>query len=242
MELRLHVFLARAGMGSRREMEKAMVDGRVTVDGNVVKTMGTKIDPSLSVIALDGRPASLPSACIYVMLNKPQGVLSTVRDDHRRRTVVDLLPSRWRSARVFPVGRLDMDSDGLMLMTNDGELAHRLMHPRFQHEREYLVTVDTIPSKNKLRMLTEGIKLDDGLTAPAVVEIVEANKDGAVLRVVLREGKNRQIKRMMLACGIGVLNLHRVRIGKIQLGDLGDGESRELDVEEQQQLFSAVGL
>lgn len=242
MELRLQVFLARAGMGSRRQMERAVADGRVTVDGNLVKTMGVKVDPESAVVTLDGRPARLPKAHTYVILNKPRGALSTVRDERRRQTVMDLLPALWRKARIYPVGRLDLDSDGLILMTNDGELAHRLMHPRYRHEREYRVTVTTKPDQDTLDRLCQGIELEDGKTASATVEIVERDGSNTVLRMVLRQGKNRQIRRMMSACRLEVVELRRVRLGGIDLGELSPGESRELDDDERRQLLAGAGM
>ena len=242
MELRLQVFLARAGSGSRRQMERAMADGRVTVDGRLVKEMGVKIDPERAVVALDGRAVRLPESHTYVILNKPRGVLSTVRDERKRRTVVDLLPGPWRKARLYPVGRLDLDSDGLILMTNDGELAHRLMHPRFQHEREYRVTVSRKPERAVLARLNRGIELEDGKTAPATVEVLQEDGPNPVLRVVLKEGKKRQIRRMMSACGLKVLQLRRVRLGGIELGELAPGEARELDDDERGRMLAAVGM
>ncbi len=238
----MQVFLARAGSGSRRQMERAMADGRVTVDGRLVKEMGVKIDPERAVVALDGRAVRLPESHTYVILNKPRGVLSTVRDERKRRTVVDLLPGPWRKARLYPVGRLDLDSDGLILMTNDGELAHRLMHPRFQHEREYRVTVSRKPERAVLARLNRGIELEDGKTAPATVEVLEEDGPNPVLRVVLKEGKKRQIRRMMSACGLKVLQLRRVRLGGIELGELAPGEARELDDDERGRMLAAVGM
>ena len=223
-------------------MERAMADGRVTVDGRLVKEMGVKIDPERAVVALDGRAVRLPESHTYVILNKPRGVLSTVRDERKRRTVVDLLPGPWRKARLYPVGRLDLDSDGLILMTNDGELAHRLMHPRFQHEREYRVTVSRKPERAVLARLNRGIELEDGKTAPATVEVLEEDGPNPVLRVVLKEGKKRQIRRMMSACGLKVLQLRRVRLGGIELGELAPGEARELDDDERGRMLAAVGM
>ncbi len=242
MELRLQVFLARAGAGSRRGMEQAMTEGRVTVDGKLMKEMGVKVDPEHAVVALDGRTVQLPQTHTYVILNKPRGVLSTAHDHRGRRAVVDLLPARWRKARLYPVGRLDLDSDGLILMTNHGELAHRLMHPRFQHEREYRVTVSTKPDEAALARLNGGIELEDGMTAPATVEVLNEGGSSTELRVVLREGKKRQIRRMLSACGLKVLQLRRVRLGGIDLGELTAGQARELNTGERRRLLATVGL
>ena len=238
----MQVFLARAGAGSRRRMERAMAEGRVTVDGRLVKEMGTKIDPEDAVVALDGRTVRLPESHTYVILNKPRGVLSTAHDHRGRRTVVDLLPAKWRRARLYPVGRLDLDSDGLILMTNHGELAHRLMHPRFRHEREYRVTVSAKPDQDALARLNRGIELEDGVTAPATVELLEGNGPATELRVVLREGKKRQIRRMLSACGLRALRLRRVRLGGIELGELTPGQARELNAGERRRLLATVGI
>ncbi len=242
MELRLQVFLARAGAGSRRRMERAMAEGRVTVDGQLVKEMGVKVDPEHAVVALDGRTVQLPVSRTYVILNKPRGVLSAARDHRGRETVVDLLPARWRKARLYPVGRLDLDSDGLILMTDHGELAHRLMHPRFRHEREYRVTVSTKPDQAALDRLNRGIELEDGMTAPATVELLEGGGSTNELRVVLREGKKRQIRRMLSACGLRAVRLRRVRLGGIELGELGPGQARELSAGERRRLLATVGM
>ena len=170
-ELRLQVFLARAGRGSRRAMERAIADGRVTVDGEEGTAMGVKVDPETAAVTLDGKPARLVEKQAYVLLNKPRGVLSTVQDQRRRRTVIDLLPPNLRRLRLYPVGRLDWDSEGLILLTNHGELAHRLMHPRYEHEREYRVTVDKSPDAETLERLRKGVELEEGRTAPAGVEV-----------------------------------------------------------------------
>jgi 23S rRNA pseudouridine2605 synthase len=242
LELRLQVFLARAGAGSRRRMERAMAEGRVTVDGRLVKEMGVKVDPERAVVALDGRTVQLPTSHTYVILNKPRGVLSTARDHRGRRTVVDLLPARLRKARLYPVGRLDLDSDGLILMTDHGELAHRLTHPRFQHEREYRVIVSAKPNQAALDRLNRGIKLEDGMTAPATVELLEGDGSTNELRVVLREGKKRQIRRMLSACGLRAVSLRRIRLGGIELGELGPSQARELNAGERRRLLANVGM
>jgi pseudouridine synthase len=242
MELRLQVFLARAGAGSRRRMERAMAEGRVTVNGKLVKEMGAKVDPERAVVALDGRTVQLPTSYTYVILNKPRGVLSAACDHRGRRTVVDLLPARWRKARLYPVGRLDLDSDGLILMTDHGELAHRLMHPRFQHEREYRVSVSAKPDQDALDRLNRGIELEDGMTAPATVEVLNERGSSTELRVVLREGKKRQIRRMLSACGLRAVRLRRVRLGGIDLGELSPGDSRELNAGERRRLLTTVGM
>lgn len=223
-------------------MEKAIADGRVTVDGEKVTAMGVKVDPAKAVVTLDGKPAELVEQHAYVLLNKPRGVLSTVRDERRRRTALELLPPGLKKMRLYPVGRLDRDSTGLLLLTNDGELAHRLMHPRYEHEREYRVTVSRLPDPPTLKKLRKGVELEEGRTAPAVVEVLEGPGKETILRMVLKEGKNRQIRRMLAACGHSVRGLRRVGLAGIELGELGPGQSRELTAGEREGLLKLVGM
>jgi pseudouridine synthase len=189
-------------------------------------------------VTLDGKPARLVEKQAYVLMNKPRGVLSTVKDQRKRRTVTDLLSPPLRRLRLYPVGRLDWDSEGLILLTNHGELAHRLMHPRFGHEREYRVAVDKSPDAATLERLRKGVELEEGMTAPADVEVAG---DG-VLRMVLKEGKKRQIRRMLEECGHKVRRLERVRLGGIELGALATGQTRQLGVGERRRLLELVGL
>ncbi|MCY4108228.1 MAG: pseudouridine synthase, partial [Chloroflexi bacterium] len=164
----------------------------------------------------------------YIALNKPRGVLTTARDERGRKTVLDRLPAELRKSRVYPVGRLDRDSEGLLLLTNDGELTHRLLHPSFEHEREYVLEVTGRPSKRAIARLRSGIELQDGPTNPARIDVIGTGPDGARVRAILREGRNRQLRRMFAAVGHSVLRLKRVRIGPIQLGSLKPGKSRRL--------------
>ncbi len=237
-ELRLQVFLARSGRGSRRAMERAIADGRVTVDGEKVTAMGVKVDPETAIVTLDGKQARLVEKQAYVLMNKPRGVLSTVKDQRKRRTVTDLLPPSLRRLRLYPVGRLDWDSEGLILLTNHGELAHRLMHPRYEHEREYRVMVNKSLDVETLERLRKGVELEEGMTAPADVEVAG---DG-VLRMVLKEGKKRQIRRMLEECGHKVRRLERVRLAGIELGALATGQTRHLGAGERKRLLELVGL
>ena len=218
--LRLQVFLARAGRGSRRTMEQAIRDGRVAVDGQVVTTLGVRVDPEVQEVRLDGqrvRPAERPSTVIVI--HKPPRVLTTTHDPHGRPTVLRLLPASLRRERLFPVGRLDFASEGLVLLTNDGELAFRLMHPRFGHEREYVVTVRGPEPADLARRLTEGIDIGDRRPARAV----RARRVNNDWQVVLTEGRKRQVRRMFEAVGMRVTRLRRVRLGPVTLGDLASG-------------------
>ncbi len=231
--IRLHVFLARAGKGSRRAMEAAVAAGRVSVNGKPVTIQGVRIDPAVDSVTLDGRPVEAhPLTLEYIALNKPRGVLTTARDERGRKTVLDLLPAELRKSRVYPVGRLDRDSEGLLLLTNDGELTHRLLHPSFEHEREYVLEVTGRPSETAVARLRSGIELHDGPTNPARIDVIGAGAQGARVRAILREGRNRQLRRMFAAVGHSVLRLKRVRIGPVQLGSLKPGKSRRLTAAE----------
>jgi len=228
VEERLQKVLAHAGVASRRRAEEMIVEGRVQVNGEVVTQLGTKVNPHRDVIQVDGRPLGKPERPVYVLVNKPRGVLSAARDTRGRKTVVDLVPAR---SRLYPVGRLDLDSEGLMLLTNDGALALRLAHPRFEHEKEYRVLVAGVPDEAALARLRAGVGLEGGWTRPAQVEVERSNGD-TWLRMVLREGRKRQIRRMLEKVGYQVLRLIRVRMGPLRLGDLPPGAYRPLTRDE----------
>ena len=236
MEIRLQKILAQAGYGSRRYCEKLITEQRVNLNG-ALASLGMKADPDRDRITVDQIPIRDPEEHRYILLHKPRGVLSTVSSPDRRPTVRSLvnLPGR-----LYPVGRLDLDSEGLVLMTNDGVLTHQLTHPSFEHEKEYHVEVTPRPRENQLAAWRKGIILEDGsLTQPAGVSIEHQDPDGAWLRVILKEGKNRQIRRMAESSGLQVRRLIRVRLASLTLGDLLPGEWRELDQEE---VFELVNL
>lgn len=229
---RLQKVLAHAGVASRRKSEEIIVEGRVEVNGEIVTELGTKVDPERDTIRVDGYPIRLDEVeWRYFVLNKPADVISTVRDPYGRTTVVDLLPAGVEE-RIVPVGRLDADSTGLLLLTNDGALVNRLTHPRYEHEKEYRVVVEGIPNEEALSKLRNGLVLEDGKTLPAEVWIEGRENGNAVVRMVLREGRKRQIRRMMDAVGHPVVRLTRIRMGPIELGSLPEGEVRELGREE----------
>lgn len=229
---RLHKVLARSGIASLRAAEDMMLAGRVTVNGRVVRELGARVDPDVDVIAVDGtviKPRKPGDEYQYFLVNKPVGVISTAQDTHDRPTVVGLVPS---NERIYPVGRLDADSEGLLLLTNDGDLAYRLTHPRFAIEKEYRVLLDRAPTISDLRRWREGVPLEDGVTLPAWVEILERGPDGAWVRIVMREGRKRQIRNVAQLLGYEVRRLIRVREGPISLGDLQPGQWRALTPEE----------
>ena len=234
--------MARAGIGSRRACEKLILQRRVRVDGQIVTELGVRVDPMHDNIDVDGQPLEAPSPPVYLILHKPPGYLSTTHDPHGRPTVMELLSV---SQRVYPVGRLDLKSEGLLLFTNDGPLTQRLTHPRYQHEREYNVLVQGQPRRKALRALRQGVELEDGKTSQAKVHLIQgklAPKGTIWLRIILREGRKRQVRRMCVAVGHPVQRLIRVRMGPLQLGDLEPGASRRLTRQEIRLLQTSTGL
>ncbi len=229
---RLQKVLAQAGVGSRRHCEELIAEGRVEVNGQVA-ILGRREDPVADRVAVDGVAVATDPDLVYYLLNKPTGVVSTVSDPEGRPTVTSLVPA---TARVYPVGRLDADSEGLLLITNDGDLTHRLTHPAYGVEKEYLVQVQGRPRPGAVRSLREGVELDDGRTAPARVSLVGPD----TLRIVIHEGRNRQVRRMTSAVGHPVIRLVRTRIGPLRIGELRPGECRELDQAEVRALERAA--
>ncbi|MBN1954718.1 MAG: rRNA pseudouridine synthase [Anaerolineae bacterium] len=225
MKDRLQKILARAGCGSRRACEELIRQGRVAVNGRQAK-LGQKADPERDRITLDGRPVESDLQKVYVALHKPRGILSDKGDDSQQSgTVHDLVPL---PTRLFSVGRLDLHSEGLILLTNDGELAHRLTHPRYEHEKEYRVYVEGRPGQKTLNRWRRGVFLDGKRTAPAQVKVLSEEKEHSWLCVVLREGRKRQIRRVAAMLGHPVQRLIRVRIGPIRLGELEPRQWRRL--------------
>ena len=230
--IRLQKAIAASGAASRRGAEELILAGRVAVDGEKVTTLGTKVNPARQVVTIDGKPLAKPENFQYWMLHKPKGVVTTVKDIHARKTVLDLLPPE-ADARLFPVGRLDKDSEGLVLLTNDGDLANRVMHPRHHAPKHYRVWIIGRPTSQTLDKLQKGVELEDGtVTAPARVYVKAASPDRSKLSIVLYEGKKRQIRRMCEAVGHPVLRLIRVGLGPLRLGKLEPGWSRRLTVPE----------
>ena len=229
---RLQKVLARAGYGSRRACEELIEDGRVTVDGEVAG-LGRRVDTKAQRVEVDGVPVSASPDLVYYLLNKPAGVVTTASDTHGRPTVVTLVPTE---PRVFSVGRLDADTEGLLLLTNDGDLAHRLTHPSFGIEKEYLAEVEGQPSASTVTRLRRGVELEDGMTAPAKVSLV----DKRALRITIHEGRNRQVRRMCDAVGHPVTRLVRTRIGPIADRRLRPGQWRPLSAVEIQKLQKAT--
>lgn len=232
---RLQKVLARAGLGSRRVCDDLIAAGRVRVDGEVA-VLGRRVDPERDHIELDGVPVVTQHGLVYFLLNKPPHTVTTADDPEGRPTVVELVPS---DPRVFPVGRLDWDTEGLLILTNDGDLTQRLTHPSHGVEKEYLVEVDGVPSRGALRRLREGVELDDGLSAPAQVRLVQERADHAAIEIVIHEGRNRQVRRMLDAVGHPVRRLVRTRIGTLVDRELAPGEWRVLNQDEVRALYTA---
>ena len=248
---RLQKVIAHAGIASRRAAEELIIEGRVSVNGRVERQLGTKVDPAKDVVVVDGRTLQRrgePTRTIKLF--KPYGVLTTFTDPHGRPTLSSLIQT---SERVYAAGRLDMDSEGLLLLTNDGELAHRITHPRYEHPKEYLVLVEGVPTEAVLRDLRKGVEFGGKPTAPARVERLPKPPNGLPerplrddvrktwLRIVLHEGRKRQIRHMTAAVGLPTLRLLRVAVGPIKLGELQPGQWRDLSWQESRDLWQAVG-
>jgi 23S rRNA pseudouridine2605 synthase len=218
--------IAGTGLSSRRKAETLIASGRVTVNGKVVTELGTKVDPERDHVKVDGRHLTGAQPFVYLMLNKPKNVMSTLDDPGGRDTVKDFLHGV--SVRVFPVGRLDFDSEGLMLLTNNGELAQALLHPRYHVPKTYLIKVKRVLTDDEIAQLQQGIQLEDGMTSPAVVKKVKKAEHNSWLEITIREGRKHQVKRMLEAVGHPVIKLMRIRMGPLSLGDLAPGEFRFL--------------
>jgi 23S rRNA pseudouridine2605 synthase len=237
-EQRLQKVLAAAGIASRRASEELIVAGRVTVNGEVA-SLGRKVDPVTDTVSVDGERVNVDPDRVYLMLNKPQGVLTTADDPQGRPTVFDLvnLPQR-----LFTVGRLDRDTEGLLLLTNDGDLAHALMHPSYGVERVYLALVPGPVRRKALAALTQGVELEDGIARASSARVLEQERGRALVEVVMTEGRKREVRRMLGALGLTVERLARVAYGGVELGDLRQGKWRFLTQQEIGRLHAAVSV
>jgi 23S rRNA pseudouridine2605 synthase len=247
--VRLQKVLAAAGIASRRACEVLISEGRVEVNSEVVTEQGRRVDPERDVIRVDGARIPPPRRHRYLALNKPRGVVATMDDPEGRRTVADLLAEpadrsttrSLKNERVFHVGRLDTDSEGLLILTNDGDFAHRLAHPSYHVPKTYIVEVTGVVSEQTLRRLRRGITLDDGPVRPSSVKIISSVADKTLLKITLQEGRNRIVRRTMEAVGHPVRRLTRIGIGPVRLGNLKVGEYRELTREELGGLLDLTG-
>ncbi len=240
--VRLQKVLAQAGIASRRACEVLISEGRVEVNSEVVLEQGRRVDPERDAIRVDGARIPPPRRHRYLALNKPRGVIATMDDPEGRRTIADLLDTRQlRNERLFHVGRLDTDSEGLLIMTNDGDLAQRLAHPSYEVSKTYIAEVTGVVSEQTLKRLRRGITLEDGPVRPTSVKIVSSAGDKTLLKITLQEGRNRIVRRTMEAVGHPVRRLSRIGIGPVRLGNLKVGEYRELTREELGGLLDLTG-
>ncbi len=233
--------LVEVGSGSRRQLADIIKQGRVRINGYVAEDFSHIVDVERDTVLVDGKLVDLKAKpLIYLILNKPAGVLSTTKDDRGRKTVVDFIPERYRTLKLYPVGRLDKDSTGLLLLTSDGELTYRLTHPKFEHEKEYLVFIRNKLRPDEKREIGRGLQLDDGMTYPAVIKEVKGQHPFNY-SITIHEGRKRQVHRMFEELGHRVIALKRIRLGNIILGDLEEGQARELTINELSRLRNLVG-
>lgn len=238
LDERLQKLLAKAGVASRRHAEELIRAGRVMVNGQVVTELGSKADPEHDRIIVDGRELSVQQPLRHLLLFKPSGYVTTVSDPEGRPTVLELI--RDDETRLFPVGRLDMDTEGLLILTNDGDLAYHLTHPSHEVDKTYLALVEGVPTKTRLRKLARGIELEDGKTAPAKVDALTTDGESTWISITIHEGRNRQVRRMLDAVELPVKHLRRTRLAFLTLDGLAPGEYRALKPEEVERLRSLV--
>ncbi|MCI5124492.1 MAG: rRNA pseudouridine synthase [Candidatus Electrothrix sp. AR5] len=234
MTERIQKIIAHAGICSRRKAEEYIAQGRVKVDGKPVTQPGLKVDPEQVVITVDGKPLQEEKK-IYILLHKPRGYVTTMSDPQGRPIVTDLLPEI--QERLFPVGRLDLDSEGALLLTNDGALTNQVLHPRFEVNKTYQATVRNLPKKSDLQRLEQGIVLDGKKTWPAQLRVLKKKKDAAVIEIIIHEGKKRQVRKMFQAVGHPVIRLKRTAYGRLLLENLPEGSYRFLDQIDIKKLF-----
>ncbi len=235
--VRLQKFLAECGVASRRKAEELIVNGEVSVNGKVVTELGVKVDPKKDTVVYNGEELRLSARLVYIMLHKPEGYVTTVKDQFDRPTVLDLIEES-AGTRLVPVGRLDYNTSGLLLLTNDGEMVHKLTHPKHNIEKTYVVKVKGIPTDVELDKLRKGVVIDGYKTAPAFAAVTKRNENTAMIKIGIKEGKNRQIRKMCEAIDHEVIHLKRVSTGKLSLGELKKGEYRFLTKEEVRYLKS----
>jgi len=240
LKVRLNKFLSLAGVASRREADRWVLEGRISVNNKIVDELGLKVDEEKDVVRVDGRKIQVKPKPVYILLNKPAGYLVTLKDPFQRRTVRSLFPASL--GRIFPVGRLDLETEGLLLLTNDGELAYRLSHPRFGVKKAYLAKVRGEPNRDALRRLERGVYLEGEKTAPATATLLAPGQKSSWLRLELQEGRKREVREMCRAVGHPVLELRRVEFAGLVLEDLKPGQWRHLEPREVRRLKLLVDL
>ncbi|MGM7684832.1 pseudouridine synthase [Cytobacillus sp. Hm23] len=235
---RLQKVIAQAGVASRRKAERLILDGKVSVNNSTVKELGTKVS-SHDKVEVNGIPIEREEP-VYYLLYKPRGVISSVSDEKQRKVVTDFFPHL--KQRIYPIGRLDYDTSGLLLLTNDGDFANILMHPKYEIEKEYVAKIKGIPTRENVKKLEKGIRLDDGVTLPAKVKVksIDKKKNTSIVQIIIREGRNRQVRRMLMAIGHDVMKLKREKYAFLDLKGLNTGDARELSPHEVKQLRSVA--
>ncbi|WP_273701740.1 pseudouridine synthase [Tepidanaerobacter acetatoxydans] len=228
--MRLQKYLSQAGVDSRRACEDIILQGKVSVNGKTIKKLGTKVNPETDIIKVNGKVCSLKYDFIYILINKPKGILTTVKDPLGRPTVLDLLPEFCE--RVFPVGRLDKETEGLLILTNDGEVTYKLTHPKYKVIKIYVAHVKGIVGNNKIKALEKGVTLEDGVTAPAKANILKVLRNSTIIKLEIHEGRKRQVRRMCDSIGHPIIELKRTQIGDISIKGLKPGEWRLLSQRE----------
>jgi 23S rRNA pseudouridine2605 synthase len=241
-KIRINRFLASAGIGSRRNCEDIIREGRVRVNDETIRELARFIDSDTDEVSVDGKIVGPVAEKMILVINKPPGVLSTVKDDRGRRTVIELAREKGYTERLFPVGRLDMDTTGLLLLTNDGDLAYRLTHPRYKIEKRYEVAVEGLIEDRTVESIGSGMDLGDYVTMPCSVIVLERSEDSSLLEIRLKEGKKRQIRRMFTESGHRVLELRRTALGDLEFCDLEPGDMRPLTEEEELRVKELTGL
>ena len=225
MLVRLQKYLADCGVASRRAAEKLILEGKVKVNNKVIKELGTKVNPQVDKVHCNNKLVKQPKQLVYLMLNKPTGYTTTISDPHQKQTVIKLLP---KDLKVHPVGRLDKDSEGLLIFTNDGDLTQKLTHPKFEHQKEYLVKVDKVINSKAIKLFLKGVKLQEGLAKADEIKRVP----GCQFQIIIHQGRKRQIRRMCEVAGYQVKSLKRIRVGKLKLGSLPLGEFKYIKKED----------
>lgn len=238
--IRLQKYLAQCGIASRRKAEALIAEGRVSVDGRTVDTMGIKIDPEVQQIRFDGKPVIPEKRQIYILLNKPKGYVTTVADPQGRPIVTDLVQDT--SERLFPVGRLDLDTQGALLLTNDGDLAQKMQHPSYEVTKTYEAQVAGKPKQKDLDSLAKGIVLEGKMTSPAQLSVIKNFSGSTLLRITIHEGRKRQVRKMFAAIGHPVKRLKRIAYGSLYLGNLAEGSYRRLNKQDLKKIFKNISL
>lgn len=238
--IRLQKYLAQCGIASRRKAETLIADGRVTVDGKIVDTMGVKIDPEGQQILFDGKPVIPEKKKIYILLNKPKGYVTTVADPQGRPIVTDLVQDT--NERLFPVGRLDLDTQGALLLTNDGDLAQKMQHPSYEVTKTYEAQVAGKPKHKDLISLEKGIVLEGKMTSPAQLAVIKNFSGATLLRITIHEGRKRQVRKMFAAIGHPVKRLKRIAYGSLYLENLPEGSYRRLNKQDLKKIFKNISL